>query len=321
MIARLIAALAGVAASLWMTTLPAQGYPNKLIKVIVPSSPGGAIDVTTRSVAPKLSEALGQPIIVDNRPGADTIIGTEMAAKATPDGYTLLTVFDNFPLTQYLVKKVPYDALKDFTPISLIIHGPMIVGVPAQLGVKDLKQFIELAKSKGSFSYASAGAGTSSHLTVELFKMTTGIDVQAVHYKGAAPGVSDLLGGHVQLMIAGFGTLIQQVRSGKVQALAVSSLKRVSLLPNVPTIAESYPGFEAQSWVGMLGPAGLPGEITHRLNGELVKVLADRNLRAKFEDQGWEVVGSSPEAFSKYLAGYSDKWSRVIRERNITLDK
>jgi tripartite-type tricarboxylate transporter receptor subunit TctC len=317
---RFMAALASVAAACWMTSLAAQGYPNKLIRVVVPSSPGGAIDVTTRAVTPKLAEALGQPVIVDNRPGADTMIGTEMAAKAPPDGYTLLTVFDNFPLTQYLVRKVPYDAVKDFAPISLIIRGPMIVGVPAQLGVKDLNQFIQLAKSKGNLSYASAGAGTSSHLTVELFKMTTGIDVQVVHYKGAAPGVADLLGGHVQLMIAGFGTLIQQVRSGKVLALAVSAQKRVSLLPGVPTIAESYPGFEAGSWVGMLGPAGLPSDITHRLNGELVKVLADKELKAKFEDQGWEVVGSSPEGFSKYLLDYSDKWARVIRERKITLD-
>ena len=320
MTARFTAALAGVAAAFWMAAPWAQGYPNKAIKIIVPSSPGGAIDVTTRSVTPKLSEHLGQPIIVDNRPGADTIIGSEMVAKAAPDGYTLLTVFDNFPLTQYLNHATPYDALKDFAPISLIIRGPMIVGVPSQLGVKDLKSFIELARSKGNFSYASAGAGTSSHLTVELFKTTTGIDVQAVHYKGAAPGVSDLLGGHVQLMIAGFGTLIQQVRSGKVQALAVSSLKRVSLLPNVPTIAESYPGFEAGSWVGMLGPAGLPADLSNRLHGELTKVLADRELTAKFEDQGWEVVGSSPEAFSKYLHEYSEKWARVIRDRKITLD-
>ncbi len=320
MIARFTAALAGAAAICWMAAPWAQGYPNKTIKIIVPSSPGGAIDVTTRSVVPKLSEDLGQPIVVDNRPGADTIIGSEMVAKAAPDGYTLLTVFDNFPLTQYLNRKTPYDALKDFAPISLIIQGPMIVGVPPQLGVKTLKGFIELARSKGNFAYASAGAGTSSHLTVELFKTTTGIDVQAVHYKGAAPGVQDLLGGHIQLMIAGFGTLIQQVRSGKVQALAVSSLKRMSLLANVPTIAESYPGFEAGSWVGMLGPAGLPSDITHRLNAELAKVLADRELKAKFEDQGWEVVGNSPEAFAKYLREYSDKWARVIRDRKITLD-
>lgn len=320
MIARFTAALAGVAAAFWMASPWAQGYPSRLIKVIVPSPPGGAIDVTARSVAPGVSQALGQPIIVDNRPGANTMIGTEMVAKAAPDGYTLLAVFDNFPLTQYLVRNVPYDALKDFTPISLIIHGPMIVGVPPQLGVKDLKGFVDLARAKGNFAYASAGAGTSSHLTVELFKSTAGIDLQAVHYKGAAPAVTDLLGGHVQLMIAGFGTLIQEVRAGKLQALAVSSLKRVALLPNVPTIAEYYPGFEAGSWVGLLGPARLPAEITHRVNAELGKVLADRALRAKFEDQGWEVAGNTPEQFSKYLREYSAKWARVIHDRKITLE-
>ncbi len=312
--------LLGFVAVLWVAPLAAQVYPSKPIRVIVPSSPGGAIDVTSRAITPKLAEALGQPIVVDNRPGADTMIGTEMAAKAAPDGYTLITVFDNFPLTQYLIKKVPYDAIRDFSPISLIIRGPMIVGIPAQLGVKDLGQYLQLAKQKGNFSYASAGAGTSSHLTVELFKSTTGIDVQAVHYKGAAPGVADLLGGHVHLMIAGFGTLIQQVRAGKVTALAISAPKRVSLLPDTPTIAESFPGFEAFSWVGMLGPAGMPSDLVHRVNGEISKVLADRDIKHRFEDQGWEVMGSTPEAFAKWLADYSETWGRVIRERNITLN-
>ena len=316
---RLTRALAWLSLALGASLATAQGYPNKPIRMLVPSSPGGAIDVTARAITPKLSEALGQPVVVDNKPGADTMIGTEMAARSAPDGYTLVTVFDNFPLTQYLVKRVPYDALKDFTPITLVIRGPMIVGVPAQLGVKDLPQFIQLAK-KGDMSYASAGAGTSSHLTVELFKQTTGVDIQAVHYKGAAPGVSDLLGGHVKLMIAGFGTLIQQVRSGKVQALAVSAQKRVVLLPNVPTMAEYYPGFEAGSWVGVLAPAGLPAPIVHRVNAEISKLLGDRDLKAKFEDQGWEVVGSTPEVFAKYLVDYSEKWGKLIHDRKITLD-
>ena len=320
MMARIFALLLSLAAACWVAPLAAQAYPNKSIRMIVPSPPGGATDLTARAVSSKLAEALGQPIVVDNRPGADTMIGTEMAAKAAPDGYTLLTVFDNFPLSQYLFKKVPYDAIKDFTPVSLIIRGPMIVGVPAQLGVKELGPYLQLAKQKGNFNYASAGAGTSSHLTVELFKSTTGIDVQAVHYKGAAPGVADLLGGHVQLMIAGFGTLIQQVRSGKVVALAVSAPKRVTLLPDTPTIAESFPGFEAFSWVGMLAPAGMPNDILRRVNAEIAKVLTDRDLRHRFEDQGWEVMGSTPEAFAKWLADYSDRWGRVIRERKITLN-
>ena len=312
--------LLGFAAAAWMAPLAAQVYPSKPIRMIVPSPPGGATDLTGRAVSSKLAEALGQTIIVDNRPGADTMIGTEMAAKAAPDGYTLITVFDNFPLSQYLFKKVPYDALKDFTPISLIIRGPMIVGVPTQLGVKELGQYVQLAKQKGNFNYGSAGAGTSSHLTVELFKSTTGIDVQAVHYKGAAPAVADLLGGHLQLMIAGFGTLIQQVKSGKVTALAVSAPQRVALLPDISTIAETYPGFEAFSWVGILAPAGMPNDIVRRLNGEISKVLVDRALKLRFEEQGWEVMGGTPEAFAKWLADYSDRWGRVIRERKITLD-
>lgn len=318
---RILISLLGIAAAGWSASLAAQGYPSKPIHIIVPSVAGGGTDVTARAIAPKLSEALGQPILVDNRPGAQTIIGTELAAKAAPDGGTLLTVFDNFPLTQHMMKNVPYDAIHDFAPISLIVRGPMIVGVPPQLGARDLKQFVALARTQpGNFNFGSAGLGTSSHLTVELFKLTAGIDLKAVHYKGAAPAVTDLIGGHIQLMIAASGTLIGHVRSGKLQALAVSAPARISQLPNVPTIAETYPGFEAQSWVGMLAPARTPPDIVRRLNTEIAKVLADPAVKRRFEDQGWEVVASTPEAFAKWIAEQTDKWVRVIRQQKITLD-
>ena len=319
--ARVAVSLLSTAALCWAASLGAQGYPSKPIRVIVPSAPGGAIDVTARTLTPRLAEALKQPVYVDNRAGAQTIIGTELAAKAASDGATLLAVFDNFPLTQYMMKNVPYDAIRDFAPISLIIRGPMIVGVPPQLGVRDLKQFVQLAKSKaGDLNYGSAGIGTSSHLTVELFKLTAGIDVRSVHYKGAAPAVVDLIGGTTQLMIAASGTLINHVKSGKILALAVSAPKRIPQLPSVPAIAEFYPGFEAQSWVGLLGPAGMSREIIGRLNSEVAKVLGDPDIRRRFEDQGWEVVGGTPEYFAKWLADQSQKWVRVIRERNITLE-
>jgi len=317
MIARVLAAVLGIAAC-WVAPLAAQGYPTKPVRVIVTSLPGGVLDVSTRIVTPKLTEALGQPVIVENRAGADGMIGTEFVARAAPDGYTLLAVFDNFPLTQYLVKKVPYDAIRDFTPISLIIRGPMIAAVPAQLGVKDLNGFVQLAKSKGNLSYGSAGIGSSSHLVGELFKSAAGIDIQFVHYKGGAPAMNDLVGGHVQLMIAAFGTILPQVKSGKLTPLAVSAPKRVPLLPNVPTIGEFYPGFEAQTWVGLAAPAGTPNEIIRRLNAETVKALADREVRQRFEAQGYEVVGSTPEVFVKWIAEQDNKWGRLIRERGIT---
>ena len=320
MIERILAFVLGTCIACWIGAASAQGYPSRPVRVIVPTPPGGVIDVTTRAITPRLSELLGHPFIVENRAGADTMIGSEMVARAAPDGYTLLSVFDNFPLSQFLFSKVPYDALKDFAPISLLIRGPMIVAVPQQLGIKDLNRFLELARSKpGALNYASAGAGTSSHLTVELFKLTTGIDVQAVHYKGAGPAVSDLLGGHVQLMIATSGTLLPHARSGRIVPLAVSATGRIPILPDVPAIAESFPGFDAQSWVGMLAPAGTSSAIIRQLNAGIAKVLAEPDIRRLFEDQGFEVLGSSAEVFEKWLATQSEKWGRVIRERKITL--
>lgn len=299
----------------------AQSYPSKPIRVIVPYPPGGGVDVAMRLISPKLTDTLGKSVLLEYHTGAAGMLGTDMVAKAAPDGYTLLGVFDNFPLSQYLFKKVPYDAIRDFAPISMIQRGPGIVAVPPQLGVADLNQFLQLARSRaGKFNYGSAGAGTSSHLVVELFKSTTGIDAQPVHYKGAAPAISDLMGGHVQFMIVAAGTVLPHVRSGKLAPLAVTATKRISQLPNVPTIAEFYPGFEAQSWVGVLAPARTPNEIVQRLSAEVVKALADPQVRSRFEDLGVEVVGSTPEAFAKWIAEQSEKWGRVIRERKIALD-
>ncbi|MBI2960664.1 MAG: tripartite tricarboxylate transporter substrate binding protein [Betaproteobacteria bacterium] len=299
----------------------AQSYPTKPIRIIVPTPPGGGIDIAMRIITPKLGEALGRPVLLEYHPGADTTLGTGLAARAAPDGYTLLGVFDNFPITPHLVKKVPYDAVRDFAPIAMIIRGPMILAVPPQLGIKELNELLALAKSKaGKFNYASAGAGTSSHLTAELFKSATAIDAQPVHYKGAAPALTDLMGGHVHFMIVAAGTVLPQVKSGRLVPLGVTATKRAAQLPGVPAIAESYPGFEAQSWIGMLAPAGTPNEILRRVNAEVVKALADPDVKARFEERGVEVVGDTPEAFAQWIAEQSQKWGRVIRERKITLD-
>jgi len=312
-----VAAMFMAIAACWTQTLGAQGYPAKPIRIIVPTSPGGVNDVVTRLLAPKLGEALGRPVIVENH--APTVLGTALVAKAAPDGYTVLSIFDNFPLVQILFKDVPYDALRDFTPLSLIVTNPMVIGVSAQLGVKDLGRFLQRARSE-HFNYATAGAGTSSHLAVELFKSTTGIELQAVHYKGAAPAVSDLLGGRVQLMIAGAVTLMPQVRPGKVVPLAVTSLERLSALPNVPTVAETYPGFEARGWQGMVAPAGTASEIVARLNADIGKSVRSSEVRRNLEDQAYEVVGSSPQLLGTLIASEYKKWGKVIRDRRITLD-
>ena len=299
----------------------AQSYPSKPIRIIVPTSAGGLNDLTTRAITPKLSEALGQPVVVENRAGADTMIGTEIAAKAAPDGYTLINVFDNFPLSQFLVKSVPYDAAKDFTPISLLVRGPQLIVVPAQLGVKTLGEFIQLAKSKPSaLNYATAGAGSSSHLVAELLKSTAGIEVQPVHYKGGAPAVTDLLGGQVQLMVTGFGVVLPHVKSGKLLALGVTSAQRMSVVPGVPPVADTFPRFQTLSWVGMLAPARTPAPIIARVNAEVNKALLDGEVKARFDALVCEPVGGPPEVFAKWLAEQTELWGKVIRDRKITLE-
>ncbi|OFZ98778.1 MAG: hypothetical protein A3H35_05515 [Betaproteobacteria bacterium RIFCSPLOWO2_02_FULL_62_17] len=302
-----------------VTPLGAQGYPVKPVRVIVPTSPGGVNDVVTRLVSPKLAEALGQAVVVENHP--PTVSGTAMVAKASPDGYTLLSIFDNFPLIQVLYKDVPYDALRDFTPVILTVRSPMLLAVPPTLGVRDLTQFLQLAKSKSAnFNYASAGAGTSSHLTVELFKSTAGIDAQSVHYKGAGPAVLDLIGGRVQFMIAAVGTLIAHVKAGKLVPLAVTGPETLALLPNVPTIAQAYRGFEASGWQGMVAPAGTPNEIIGRLNADIGKALRTADVRRNLEQQAYEIVGSSSQVLGALVAAEHAKWVKVIREQKITLN-
>jgi tripartite-type tricarboxylate transporter receptor subunit TctC len=295
----------------------AQTYPSKPIRYIVPTSPGGVNDTSARVVAPRLSERLATPVIVENRPPNQ--VGTAIVAKAAPDGYTILNTLDNFPLTQFLMKDVPYDATRDFAGISLLWRAPQIAAIPAERGISDLGQFVRLAKSKpGSLNYGAAGAGTSGHLTGELFKSTAGIDMQVVQFKGAGPAVSAVLGGHIDFIVATMGTLLPHVKAGKLLALGVASPQRVPQLPNVPAIAETYPGFEAQGWGGIAVPAGTPQDIIRRLNAEATRVVAEPEVKRLFEDQGYEVVGSTPEAFDKWIANESQKWSRVIRERRIT---
>ncbi len=299
----------------------AQDYPSKPIRLVVPNAPGGATDVAARLVAPRMAEILGQPMVVENRTGAGAVTGTNLVAQAPADGYTLIMVFDSFTMNPYLYKNVQYDPVRDFIPITLVVRNPQLIAAHPSLGVKNINEFIKLAKARGSkLDFATAGAGTSSGLTLELLKMTAGLDSTAVHYKGGAPVVNDLLGGQVPVTVITMGVVIQHVRAGKLVPIAVTSIKRSPLLPDVPTVAEALPGFEAQSWIGLLAPTGTPRPVVDKLHASLARILAMPDVREKFESQGAEVVAGGTEAFAAWIRAESARWGKVIRERNIKLD-
>ena len=288
---------------------------------MVPAAPGGVTDIAARVLTPRLTEALGQAIVVDNRAGAGGIIGTDIVAKAAPDGHTLITAFDSFVSNPFVFKKVPYDPLQDFAPVTLLIRGPQIFVATPKLGVKSFNEFVALAKARpGSIRYATAGPATSSRLSVELFKSISKLDGSTIFFKGGGPALNDLLGGHVDVMIASAGLVLNHVKSGRLLALAVSSKNRTALAPGVPSISEFYPQFEAQSWVGMLAPAATPRAIIQRLNTEVNKMLAEAEIKERFNGLGYEIAGASPGQFGEWLRTESVKWGQVIRDNNITAE-
>jgi len=299
----------------------AQTYPSKPVRVVVPSSPGGASDLVTRIVTTALGERLGQSFVVENRVTSGGIIGTQQVAEAAPDGYTLLGTFDTFAINPYLFKGLKWDPVRDFAPLMQVCRYPQVLLVHPSLGVKTVREFVALAKEKGaSLNYGSAGPASSSRLAYELFKDTAGIETVPVHYKGGGPAIQDLIGGQVQVMlIQGGGSIPQHVKAGKLVALAVSSLERSKFYPELPTIAETYPGFESESWVGMFAPAGTPRAVLDRLHAELVKVVSDAAMKEKLEAQGCDVVGGAAETMAARVRNDQAKWSRIIRDKNITI--
>jgi tripartite-type tricarboxylate transporter receptor subunit TctC len=318
---RLLIRLLLAAASLAATNAVAQTWPSKPIRLMVPAAPGGVTDVVARAVAPPLTELLGQPIIVDNRSGAGGVPGTDTVAKASPDGYTLLAVFDSFISNPFVFGNTPYDTIRDFAPVSLLIRGPQLFVVHPKFGLKSFNELLALAKTRRApLNFATAGAATSSRLSVELFKSTTLLDAVLIHYKGGGPALTDLLGGHVDAMIASAGLVLSQVKSGRLTVLAVTSRERSALVPGVPAVSEFVPHFEAQSWVGVLAPAGTPRTVIARLNDVLRKSIAQPEARERFAQQGYEIVGSTPEQFGVWIRSESDKWGKIIRERGITAE-
>jgi len=273
-----------------------------------------------RSIAPAMSNALGQPVVVDNRPGG--VIAGEIVSKSPPDGHTLLVTFDTFAINPLVFKNLKWDAVRDFTPVMQICRYPQVLLVNPGLGVKSLAEFVALAKQKGaSLNYGSAGPASSSRLAYEMFKDTAGIETVPVHYKGAAPAIQDLLSGQLHVMLVqGGGSIIQHVRTGKLVALAISSLERSKFYPELPLIADTYPGFESESWVAMFAPAGTPRPVVDRLHGTLTRLLADPAMKEKFEAQGCDLVASTPEALGQRVRSDQAKWGKIVREKNISIE-
>ena len=310
--------IVGIAAVLTAVAGPlaAQTWPTKPVRIIVPFPPGAATDIQGRFIAQKLTEALGQQVIVDNRPGANGTLGLALAAKSVPDGHTIvLGQTGNLAISPSLTK-VPYDPLRDFAPISLTVSSPHVIAVHPSLPARSVKELVALARARpGQMNYASTGAGSAGHLGVELFKKQTRIDIVHVPYKGAVMGFTDLVAGHVTMMFTSVLSTQSFARAGRVRMLGVASQKRSPSAPDVPTIAESgFPGVEVTSWWGLLAPASTPPEIVARLNAELVKILASQDARERIGDLGADIASSTPQQFVDFMRTEHTKWAQLIKE-------
>ena len=298
-------------------------YPAKPITIIVPFTAGGTTDILARQVGQQLSMRLGQPVVVENRPGAGANIGTAQAARAAPDGYTLLMgTVGTHAINQSLYKNLNFDPIKDFAPLTRIAMVPNVLVVTSSLPAKNVQDLIAYGKANpGKLTFASAGSGSSIHLSGELFKLMAGIDMLHVPYKGSAPAVADLIGGHVAMMFDNLPSSMPHVRSGKLRALAVTSLQRASSIPDVPTIAESgVSGYEATSWFGMLAPAGTPPAIVAKLNAEIVQILGLPEVQKAMREQGAEPHPEKPEAFAAFIRAETTKWEKVVKASGATVE-
>ncbi len=294
-------------------------YPTKPVRFIVPSAAGGGTDIIARAISLKLSETFGQPFVVDNRPGAGQMIGIELAAKSPPDGHTILMAASTLAINPVMYKKVPYDPVRDFAPITQAASLPNVLVVHPSLPVKSVAELIGYARQRpGELNFASAGIGTSPQMSIELLKSMAGIDMVHIPYKGTAPGVVDLLAGQVLVMAPNLLTALPHIKSGKLRALAVTSSKRSQALPDVPTVAESgLAGYDSTQWYGVLAPAGTPREIVSRLHDAIVHALRDDEVGKRLAADGAEAVGSTPEEFAAFIKSESEKWAKVATAAGI----
>lgn len=305
------------------TLVQAQSYPSRPVRLVVPLSPGGFADTPTRMLAPRLSEQLGRQFFVENKPGAGGTIGADFVAKSAPDGYTLLVTGTPHVISAHLYKKLPYDALRDFTHISLIASGPYALVVnPQKLPVSSVRELITAARAQpGKIDFASSGNGSAQHLVGALFNSMAGIDLNHVPYKGSGPAMQDLIAGQVGVSFAGVPNVLGHVRSGRLRALGVTTATRWSELPDVPTLAEAgVPGYEATLWLNVSGPAGMPADIVQRLNNEIAKALKDPEVQNNFRTGGVDAVWMGPQELNAFMRAEYEKWGKVVRDTGATVN-
>jgi tripartite-type tricarboxylate transporter receptor subunit TctC len=312
-------AIAFAAAALATIDAPAQSYPQKAVRIVVPYAPGGNTDFTARVIAAKLTDVFGQQIVVENRPGGGTNIGSELVAKAPGDGYTLLMGGASNAINMSYYQKMPYDTLRDFAPVVLCVKGANVLSVHPSLPAKTLKELIALARSSpGKLNYASSGLGSSNMMAGELLKLMAGVNIVHVPYKGNAPALTDTIGGQVEMLFSGVPALLPHIKSGRLRAIAIGSLKRFPALPEVPTIdASGIKGYEATTWFGLMAPAKTPKEIVARLNAEFGKILAGTEVHDRFINEGIEPIGGTPEQFGAFIRDEINKYAKVVKAANL----
>jgi len=315
-----IAALAVALIGLAPIPASADNYPSRTVSIVVPYPPGGSVDGVARIIAQKLSEIPGQNFIVENRAGgAGGIVGANYVAKAAPDGYTLLLTASIHVVTPFLHKSVPYDVVNDFTPVTLIASGPLIVSTAPQVPANTLKEFFDLVrKNPTKYTFATSSFGSAGHMAVELLKRDAGVSTLVIAYKGAGPALTDLMGGQIQLMADPMLSSLPLAKAGKIKALAITSTKRVAIAPNIPTVAESgMTGFDFASWYGLWGPKDMPADIVNKIQAEVAKIVADPSVKERFAKLGFEPIGSKPDYFAKYIKDEMTKYKKIITEANI----
>ena len=297
----------------------AQNYPARTVRIVVPYAPGGNTDFTARVIATKLTDVFGQQVVVENRAGGATNIGSDLVAKAAPDGYTLLMGGASNAINMSLYQKPPYDTLRDFAPVSLCVKGANVLAVHPSLPVKTVKELIALARTKpGELNYASSGLGSSNQMAGELFKLMAGVNIVHVPYKGNSPALTDTIGGQVEMIFSGVPLLVPHIQAGRIRAIGIGSLKRFVALPTVPTIDESgLKGYEATTWFGLMAPVKVPKEIVMRLNAEVGKILGSSEVSERFINEGVEPIGGSVEFFSAFIRDEITKYAKVVKAASL----
>jgi tripartite-type tricarboxylate transporter receptor subunit TctC len=299
-------------------SVQAQSFPSRPVRMVTPFAPGGGTDIIARQFAARLGESLGQTVAVDNRAGAGGNVGAEIVAKAPADGYTLLLPTGTYTTSVAIRPTLPFDPMRDLTGVAMVGQGPLMLVVHPSLPARNMKELIALARARpGDLNYATAGTGSIIHFAAEALSVAARIDITHVPYKSATPAVTDLVGGHVQMMIVSLPSVWPQVKAGRLRALALSTGKRSSFAPEMPVIAETVPGYEAGQWWGMLAPGKTPPDVLRKLNGELNRILASEDMRPRLADQGAEPVLMSPEAFTEYVRAEIVKWRKIAQDRNI----